>query len=41
MGPTIPRVAGCVMSWLWIYAALTIGFVAGAALVAILRGNDE
>lgn len=29
------------MTWLAIYAALTVGFVAGAICVAMLRGNDE
>jgi len=30
------------MSWLWIYGALTLGFVIGVAVMAVLGGgNDE
>ena len=29
------------MSWLWIYGALTFGFVIGVAVMAVLGGNDE
>ncbi len=28
-------------SWLWIYAALTLGFVIGVAVMAVLGGHDE
>lgn len=29
------------MSWLWLYTALTFGFVIGVAVMAVLGGNDE
>jgi hypothetical protein len=29
------------MSWLYVYGALTLGFVLGAIVMAVIRADDE